>query len=222
MGRERRLILYAAAGFTLLLLVGSFGAGAQETEVQRLIDDFLETEHYFRVFVEQEGQVATASEGVVSLDRKPFTLVLFFRDASSSKNTSAVLANFSFKNVICSGFRQGKSLGEFLDNPDNFMGMAEHIFNAEEKIVVDEVVPHYLYYDASDNHRFSSVTQRDGVLVCRRRIAHYSYLESIEQKSPVEQIQWDKLYISLLYSQYGKNYQRIEKQRACLEIKFLR
>jgi len=76
------------------------------------------------------------------------------------------------------------------------MGMAEHLFNTEEKIVVDEVVPHYLYYEASDKHRFSSVSKMDGVLICRRWIAHYSYLDSIEQKNPVEQIQRDRLYIS--------------------------
>ena len=225
---EKRLIFFATVGVMLLFLAGS--SGAQEAEIRRLLEDFPLGEDYFRVFIEQEGRVAAATGGVVGLDRRPFTLVLIFRDpsgpekrpgeASKSGKSVGVLANFSFRDVICSGFKDEKSLGEILENPDNFMGMAEHLFNAEEKIVVDEVVPHYLYYDASDNHRFSSVTQMDGVLICRRRIAHYSYLDAIEQKSPIEQIQGMRLFISLLHSQFGQDYQRIEKQRECIEIDF--
>lgn len=228
MGTERRLIFIVTIGAMLLFLAGS--AGAQEAEIRRLLEDFPQGEDYFRVFVEQEGRIAEATGGVVNLDRRPFTLVLVFRDpsgpgetpgeSSKSGKSVGVLANFSFRDVICRGFREEKSLGEILENPDNFMGMAEHLFNVEEKIVVDDVVPHYLYYDASDNHRFSSVTQMHGVLVCRRRIAYYSHLDSIEQKSPVEQIQWDRLFISLLHSRYGQNYQRIEIQRECIEIDF--
>ncbi len=242
MGTMRRLFFHATIGAMLLFMAVS--SGAQEAEIQRLLGDFPQGDDYFRVFIEQRGRVAVATGGVVSLNRKPFTLVLVFRDPSGPEETSGpkgppgpkgpsdsgessnsgkpvgVLVNFSFRDVICSGFREGKSLGEILENPDNFMGMAEHLFNPEEKIVVDDVLPHYLYYETNESHRFSSVTRMNGVVVCRRRIAYYSYLDSIEQKSPVEQIQGMRLFVSLLHSQYGKNYQRIEKQRQCIEIDF--
>jgi hypothetical protein len=226
MTNTKKSITAATIGFALLLAVGAPAAVAQDAEFRALIEEFLSSDDFFMTIVDQEGHIAGVQGDVVEIDRGPFDLVLVFRDPTSAGQISGsvksvgVLVNFSFRDEICRGFRDDRSLKEILRNPDDFMGMAEHSFNPEEKVVVDDITPHYLYVASRDDHRFSSVARMSGAVVCRRLIAYYSHLESIEEKSPIELIQGDSLFISLLHSEWGQNYERIEKQRECVEIRF--
>jgi hypothetical protein len=198
----------------VFLCLTAVAIGAQEEEIDRLLEGFSQGKEYFRAFVEQDGTIFGSTEGAVGLERRSFTLVLVF------KEPLGVLTNFSFQDTVCRGFRAQKPLDEILQKPDHFMGMAEELLNPEERIVIDDVTPHYLFYDSKENHRFSHVSTVKGIIVCRRKITCYSYLGSISEKMPIEQIESSRLFISLLYSQYGKNYQRIERQKECIEIRF--
>ena len=107
-----------------------------------------------------------------------------------------------------------------MQEPDLFMGMAEHLFNPNRRVRIDPVAPHYLFYDSKESHRFSSVIERQAGLICRREISYFSFEAAGNARMPIERLPTDSLFVSLLFSEYDANYNRVELQKEYLELLF--
>ena len=101
-----------------------------------------------------------------------------------------------------------------------FMGMAEELFNPEEKIIIDNTSPHYLFYEDESQHRFSTVEMEEGYIFCRREISNITTFNLNLDPVPLQRLPGNDLFLSFLYSEYDEDWNRIEKQKEGLHIHF--
>ena len=175
----------------------------------------IEEGKHFAVYVEQGGETLTIRNNRVGMEKSDFTLVLVMKDKLG------VLANFSLEDRLFRGFKRGKSLEDILDEPDLFMGLAEENFNQRQRVFIDEYTPHYLFFDDPDNHRFNEILMSGDYYICKRVISYYAFLNAVESAIPIELLSGDTLFISLLYSDYNENWERVELQKEALKIDFM-
>ena len=169
---------------------------------------------WFSICIEQDGEVVPSSGGIVEIEKKPFTLVIIM------KEPIGVLVNFSSDERLHNGFRQGQSIEDLLKSPEMFMGMAEELFNPEEKIIIDNTSPHYLFYEDESQHRFSTVEMKEGYIFCRRKISNITTFNLNLDPVPLQRLPGNDLFLSFLYSEYDEDWNRIEKQKEALHIHF--
>lgn len=169
---------------------------------------------FFNVFIEQDGGIIEIDDFRVLLAKRPFTLIL------ELTQPMGILVNFSFDGSLARGFNGRQSLDELLPEPDLFMGMAEEMFNPDAAIYIDVVSPHYLFYNNSEEHRFSDVDMAGNSLLCRRDIGYFKVLGLGESLRRIEELDQDSLFVSLLYSEFGEDWRRIEKQKRGFQILF--
>ncbi|MDC7226340.1 MAG: hypothetical protein PQJ61_06220 [Spirochaetales bacterium] len=115
---------------------------------------------------------------------------------------------------------KNKALAEFLDQPDFFMGMGEEDETPYEKVFIDNISAHYLYYENSDMHRFSTAEQHGEYIIGRRVISSYTTYGNDNPSIPIEQLAVDTLYLSFMYGEWDEDYNRIELQKDAVKIRF--
>jgi hypothetical protein len=209
----------------LLVLIFIFMAwgksNADESTIRRLQTEL----NYFEVSIEQNGKNVEIINNTAELKKEPFTVVLHFQLYHLTrplKKPFGALVNFSFDDHIFRGFRARKKLDDILEKPEAFMGMAEGLFNKEEFILIDHVQPHYFFYKDETEHRFSEVTTNKyrGYIICKRRVSFYSTSKSNFAKIPIQEIEKNNLYVSILYSEPDRYGKRIEKQKEGIHLIF--
>jgi hypothetical protein len=178
-------------------------------------DYTIEEGKYFEVFIEQGGETVNIRNNRVELEKAAFTLVLVM------KEPLGILTNFSLEDRLFRGLKRGKPLTDILDEPDLFMGLAEENFNLRKRIFIDEYTPHYLYFQDKDNHRFNEIYMSGEYYICKRTVGYYAFLNAVESAIPVELLSEDTLFVSLLYSDYNENWERMELQKEVLKIDFM-
>ncbi len=122
--------------FSIILVMAAFKSFPQSEDKEQQ-----KTDSYFSIQIIQENQIIPVINNEVKINRVPFTLVLIL------KEKIGVLTNFSVKPLLYDGFSHGKPLSKILEEPDMFMGMAEYNLNPDKCICIDNILPHYLYYD---------------------------------------------------------------------------
>lgn len=197
--------------FFLLLLVSISLPLAAEID---FADYTVEEGSRFGVYIEQGGETIHIRNSRVELEKSAFTLVLVMKDKLG------ILANFSLDDRLYRGFRKDRLLSDIIDEPDLFMGLAEENFNQRKRIFIDEVTPHYLFFQDRDNHRFDEIYTSGDYYICRRTIGYYTFLNAVESNIPIEMLSGENLYISLLYSDYNENWERVELQKEAVRIDF--
>ena len=171
-------------------------------------------DEWFSIAVEQYGRPVEIRKNRVKIDRAPFTLVLILR------GPSGVLVNFSAVPELYRGFQKNMPLSKITVEPDLFMGIGEEMGNPDELMLIDEISPHFLFYTDSSANRFSSVELRNGYIIGRRVISNYTTYADDFEPIPVEQLAADDIYMSLMYSEWDDNYNRVELQKEGLRITF--
>jgi hypothetical protein len=172
-----------------------------------------ETKNYFDIKIIQNNQEIPITDHQVRLQKKEFTLVLVMY------GKIGVLTNFSQQPALYNGLSNGIPPKDLLEDPDQFMGMAEYDFNEDKKIIIDDILPHYLYYQNKDAHRFSSVERKNGAWHCYRKIALYSSPHKAGS-AQISSYPDNELYISLVYEIYDEDYNKITKDMDYLKIVF--
>lgn len=167
---------------------------------------------WFSVCIEQNGEVLTSRNGTVSLKKTPFSLIFI------TKGPLGVLVNFSTEDTLYNGFNKDKPLSAILEVPEMFMGIGEDLNNPDDLMLLDPVAPHYLFYQDGTTHRFDSTELRGEFVVARRNIANYTTLAVEFDPTPLAQLAADVIYISLMYSDYDKDWNIIELQKAVLKL----
>ena len=169
---------------------------------------------FFSLCIEQYGRPVTSANGRVTLDKAPFTLVLVTR------GSIGILVNCSEKSDLYKGFLKNRPLAEITDQPDMYMGIGEVMFNPDEMFLIDKLAAHYLYYSGPDSHRYSSAEKRGEWIIGHRIISNYTTYDDGFLPVPIEELETDSLYLSLMYEEYDKDYNRVEIQKEGLKIIF--
>lgn len=194
----------------VLFLCATFSAAA-DIDYSRYA---VEKDMVFGVYLEQNGETRDAHAGTVILEKAPFTLVLVL------KEPAGILVNFSLDDRLYRGFRMRKTLADILDEPDLFMGIAEDNFNPRRRIFIDDIAPHFLFFQDEENHRFDAVFPFGNYLICKRTVGYYTFLSDLETIFPIERLPGRILYLSLFYGDYDDNWERVELQKTALQIDF--
>lgn len=166
---------------------------------------------YFEVGIEQDGELVTINNHQVTLQKKPFTIILYLRQPDG------ILVNASFAPESFESARSGKPLKEIVGFTD--LGMAEDIFNPQAMLIIAAQSPHFWYYANDANHRFNNVTRKKG-FICRRIIANIMY-QGTKKFVPVKDIPEDTLYLVFMRTEWTQDFsQQIEKQRDYVKVIF--
>lgn len=168
---------------------------------------------YFVVGFEQNGQLVPIKNHQVLLEKKSFSIVIYFKEPGS------VLVNASF---TPESFETAKAEQALKDIPGfSDLGMAEEPFNPKTLLMMSKTAPHYWYYEHQGNHRFNDVQQKNGVFVCRRIIAQIMDRDSTRTMRPVMEIAENGMYLVFMRTDWTRDFsQQIEKQRDYVTVIF--
>lgn len=191
--------------FSMLLMLCGLSAYAQNGE-------YPVAGEWFSFAVEQDGSPVKVVDNTAVLKKAPFTLVLILR------GPIGVLVNFSESDILYKGFLKNKPLVEILKRPDFFMGIGESDGNPDELMLIDGISPHYLYYADGASHRFSSIERSGEYVIGRREISNYTTYTDEYRPSPVEELAADEIYISMMYSEWDADYNKIELQKEAVKV----
>jgi hypothetical protein len=110
-------------------------------------------------------------------------------------------------------------LGEILEEPGMFMGMADSMFNPENSLIIADEAANYWFYSNQEAHRFNKVEEVNGSFICYREIEIF-YFQFVDFPVTVEEYIENFLYFAFLYSEFDDDYNTIELQSGCLKIIF--
>ncbi|PIE33501.1 hypothetical protein CSA56_11280 [candidate division KSB3 bacterium] len=172
-----------------------------------------EIPHYFAVAFEQNGRLIPISNHQVVLEKKSFSIVLYFKQPEN------VLVNASF---TADSYNQARS-GASFDNIKGFsdLGMAEEPFNPNTLLMLSNYAPHYWYYENNANHRFNDVKSKNGILICRRIVGQIMYRDTNRKHVSIKDMTETTLYLVFMRTQWTQGFrQQIEKQREFIKVIF--
>lgn len=178
------------------------------------VGEYPAQDEWFSFAVEQYGAVVPVKNNRVCLEKAPFTFVLITR------GPIGVLVNFSTENIMFKGFLKNKQLADFLDRPDNFMGLGEDNMNPNERIFLNETAAHYLFYTDGATHRYSSVEKQGEYIIGRRIVSSYTAYDDVDLVTPIDRLDVDTIYLSMMYAEWNDDYSRNELQKEALKIIF--
>ncbi|MBI9108000.1 MAG: hypothetical protein JEZ04_14730 [Spirochaetales bacterium] len=171
-------------------------------------------QQWFSFCIEQDGQFVPVRNNRVELEKAPFTLILIMR------GPMGVLVNCSAKDNLFKGFLKNKPLSKITDKPEMFMGMGEGLGNDSEKIVIDDIAPHYMFYTDGASHRFSSTELKGEYVIGRRIVANFTSFDREFEPSPINELDADVIYLSFMRSEYDEDYNLVELQKEALKVMF--
>lgn len=121
----------------------------------------------FRVSLRQDGQTVPVALHRVTLDRRPFTIALempepgAFMVNASHRPESFEAASMGVPAEAIPGFRD--------------TGMADHLENPEQLVLVDDAAPNYWFFESETHHRFDAPCSVASGVVCERTVARVGY-----------------------------------------------
>ena len=190
----------------IILTASVLPAGAQTTTLPKI-------DQYFAVGFEQNGQLIPIQNHQITLEKKTFSLVLFF------KKPGSVLVNASLHPTSFEQARNGVPFERIQGFAD--LGMAEEPFNPKTLLMLSNQAPHYWYYENDANHRFNDVSWRQGTLVCRRILGQVMYRDEDRKLSPVKNIRENAIYFVFMRTMWKQDFSRqFEQQREYVKVNF--
>ena len=166
----------------------------------------------FAIGFEQNGQFLPVKDHQIILEKKSFTVVVFFRQPDD------ILVNAS---LTPESFNLAQSGAALTDIPGFAnLGMAEESFNPRTLLMLSNDSPHYWYYADENDHRFNDVIVKNGQLICRRLITQVMQVEK-KQLSIVKELPGNALYFVFLKTSWTKDFtKQIEQQRDYVKVIF--
>lgn len=190
----------------LFLLVLLFGCGTRGSLIKPGFE-------HFRIYIEQDGTVKDIDSGEVSLDKKPFVIIVTFIGPDS------IFMNASFTDESYIPARDGKPAQEIYGFKGT--GIAEELYNPAEVLMISKKSPNFWHYENESDHRFNEVTERSGILICKRRISNIVDLDSSKEKIYISEMEEDEIYLVFMKLEWNDNYDsKIEKKRDYLRLVF--
>lgn len=167
---------------------------------------------FFSVGVEQNRQpIPAGKDPTVTLEKKPFSLVFFFREED------AVLVNVSAEPTNFRAAVEGKPLARI----PGFSGgrIREGRFNEDQSITLSDNRHHFWYHYSRGNTKFDKTAWVDGLLVTRRKVARYAREDA--QPVDIRNFPGKDLYFVFVKAEWNENRTAlIERQRKVLHVKF--
>jgi hypothetical protein len=165
----------------------------------------------FKVYIEQDGMRQPLVNNTVSLQKKPFKIVL-------------VLDKSQYIN-ICTSFNKetySKALAnEPYDNLPGFKGgsMAEVDFNPDKQVdIADSGFSTWFYVD-DEHHRFNTITKTGDNYVCTREVEQVFFFKGKNiAKIPIKQMNKPIYFVFIDYEYNSKNLQHTIIQREMIKI----
>lgn len=168
---------------------------------------------YFAVGFEQNGQLIPIEEHQIILQKKPFSIIIYFKQPDS------VLVNASFAPGSFEQARSGIPLQKIAGFSD--LGMAEEPFNPKTLLMISAQAPHYWYYEHEANHRFNDIRIKNGMLICQRIVGQIMYRDTTRKMIALRDIREDVLYLVFMRTEWTKDFrQQHEKQREYVKVIF--
>ena len=164
----------------------------------------------FVIGFEQSGRFIPVKDHQVTLEKKSFTVVVFFRQPDD------ILVNASLTTESFDAAKAGAAL-KAIPGFTN-LGMAEESFNPRTLLILSNDSPHYWYYKDENDHRFNDIIPKDGQLICRRLITQ---VMASGQKQPiiVKELPGDALYFVFLKTSWTNDFSKqIEQQRDYVKV----
>lgn len=185
-------------------------AGCTENESSKNKNATANKSKYFSVAIMQDGKFIPVINHSVKIRRAPFKIVL-----NLAEGNDGVLVNASFSPDSYKAAKSGKPFGQILGFTDT--GLADHTFNKNESVIINDMAPNYWYYNNAEDHRFNNVIKRWNFILCERNISQFYYNNIFV---PVNKFTGTSLYLVFAKGDYDKEYKFIEKQREFLRIRF--
>jgi len=166
----------------------------------------------FAIGFEQNGQFIPVKDHQVVLEKKSFTVVVFFRQPDD------ILVNASLTPESFDAAKSGAALSAIPGFKN--LGMAEESFNPRTLLILSKDSPHYWYYTDEHDHRFNDIIPKDGQLICRRLITQVMQ-SGKPQLSIVKELPGNTLYFVFLKTSWTKDFSKqIEQQRDYVKVIF--
>ncbi len=166
----------------------------------------------FAIGFEQNGRFIPVKDHQVTLEKKSFTVVVFFRQPDD------ILVNASLTPESFDPAQSGATL-ETIPGFTN-LGMAEESFNPKTLLILSKDSPHYWYYKNDDEHRFNDIIPKDGQLICRRLITQVMH-GGQKQMTIVKELPGNTLYFVFLKTGWTNDFSKqIEQQRDYVKVVF--
>ncbi|GAK54405.1 hypothetical protein U14_05690 [Candidatus Moduliflexus flocculans] len=194
-----RVVLF----FVLFICIGEHIAAATDLPV---------VTESFAIGFEQNGQFLPVKEHQIILEKKSFTVVVFFRQPDD------ILVNASLTPESFNLAQSGAALADIPGFAN--LGMAEESFNPRTLLMLSKDSPHYWYYADENDHRFNDVIVKNRQLICRRLITQVMQVEK-KQLSIVKELPGNALYFVFLKTSWTKDFtKQIEQQRDYVKVIF--
>ena len=190
----------------VILAVTTTPAAAQTTRLPKI-------DKYFAVAFEQNGQLIPIKDNQVTLEKKTFSIVLYFKEPGS------VLVNSALQPESFEQARDGAPFERIRGFAD--LGMAEEPFNPKTLLMLSSQAPHYWYYENETDHRFNNISRKNGLLICRRIIAQVMYRDGDRGMIPVRDMRENAIYFVFIRTMWKQDFsQQFEQQREFVKVNF--
>lgn len=172
-----------------------------------------EIDKHFAVAFEQNGQLVPINDHQVTLEKKTFSIVLYFKEPGS------VLVNAALHPDSFEQARDGVPFERIQGFAD--LGMAEEPFNPKTLLMLSKNAPHYWYYEHDTNHRFNDVRLKDGILICRRITGQAMYRDGNRNMVPIRDMRENAMYFVFMRTMWKPDFsQQFEQQREYVKVTF--
>jgi len=169
--------------------------------------------NHFRFSIEQDGIVKDVENHEIAIKRKPFFIVIYFQ-APDGIFLNASLSDNSYKAAL-----EGKNASEIT----GFEGtvLSEELFNKNETLMLSEKSPCFWQYASINEHHFSQVVEKAGVLICRRRVSHVVDMDTDKETIAVSDTKKNELNLVIMKMEWNDDYSsKTEKKREMVKIKY--
>ncbi len=172
---------------------------------------------HFKVEFIQDGVLKPINNHDVTLLKKSFTIIIYFKSADS------IFVNASYKPDCFNAILEQKKLQEIPGFEG--VGIQEELFNPDKFINISDTSPNYWYYNSHNEHRFNktSILKKPFKIRCERKIENVSFtlVDNTPKKIGVSEITQNALYLVFLKLVWNSDYtRRIEQKRDYFKINF--
>jgi hypothetical protein len=167
----------------------------------------------FRVIIEQDGLVKQAENNEVELERRPFRIRFYFIDNDS------VFVNASYSPAGFDAAMAGRPIDDVpgFDDP----AITEEPFNRESVLNMSDKVPNFWYYAGDGEHRFSTISRVNDLLLCDREIARVRGVDAPGDVMDLVSTRQEAIYLVFAQLRWSDDYtSKKEFKRECLKITF--
>ena len=165
----------------------------------------------FSISISQKGRMIEMKNNIVVLDDTTFNIILKFSEPM------AVLVNASYNNETFTDAINNEPLSKLAGFKET--GMAEVLFNPENRLLMKDRAPSYWHYESDSVNRFNTFSKDTNGITCTRTIDNILEIPA-RTSIKIQNIEKD-IYLVFITYRRGKNVMdRIEEQRQCIKLEW--